>query len=41
MPKLLEKQKAENKRVRQLGRMDTPQRAFIDALKMEGENEVA
>jgi GTP-binding protein LepA len=34
--KLLEKQKAGKKRTRQFGKVEVPQEAFIEALKMEG-----
>ncbi len=33
--KLLEKQKANKKKIRQFGRVDIPQEAFINALKMD------
>jgi GTP-binding protein LepA len=33
--KLLDKQKAGKKKMRQFGRVDTPQEAFINALKMD------
>ena len=33
--KLLDKQKAGKKRMRQFGKVEIPQSAFIDALKME------
>jgi GTP-binding protein LepA len=35
--KLLEKQKEGKKRMRQFGKVDTPQEAFIAALKMDGD----
>jgi GTP-binding protein LepA len=34
--KLLDKQKAGKKKMRQFGRVDIPQGAFINALKMDG-----
>ncbi len=34
--KLLDKQKAGKKRMRQFGKVDIPQEAFINALKMDG-----
>ncbi len=34
--KLLDKQKEGKKRMRQFGKVDIPQEAFIQALKMEG-----
>ncbi|MCA3563491.1 MAG: hypothetical protein IOC90_06665 [Methylocystis sp.] len=36
MRKLLDKQKKGKKRMRQFGRMEIPQEAFIAALKMDG-----
>ena len=34
--KLLDKQKVGKKKMRQFGRVDIPQEAFINALKMDG-----